>query len=215
MEPTEHNRRAWDELQRRRSTERSDRLRLTDRLRAYLPEIAGRHVLHLACETGEATAGLAELGALVTGVDDSPDDLEAARANAPTAVFLVGDVQVLPAEVRRGRFELVLATRSLDRVSDLDAWAAGAVAALRPAGTFVIHDVHPVARCVDATLRWRGSYFDEPGQVSSVVNALARAGLRLERLDELPADGPPRRHVEPVPAELVIVARKPPATSAP
>jgi SAM-dependent methyltransferase len=208
MEPTDHNRRAWDELQRLRSEERSERRRLPERIQSYLPEIEGRHVLHLGCATGETTADLAGLGALVTGVDGSPEELEVARANTSNAVFLVGDVHALPAELRRGRFDLVLASRSLDRVRDLDAWAGGAVAALRPGGTFLVHDVHPVARCLDATMQWRGSYFAEPWPVGSIVTALARAGLRLERLDELPPDGPPRRHADPVPAELVVVARK-------
>src|SRR5919198_239866 len=69
MEPTERNRRAWDEIHRRRSDAMAGRLGIPDAIRERLPDVNGKHVLHLQCATGESTAELAKLGALVTGFD--------------------------------------------------------------------------------------------------------------------------------------------------
>ena len=206
MEPTERNQRAWAELRRRRAEATAEEQRLPRWVRSRLPVIVGKHVLHLHCWTGEATEDLAELGALVTGVDDSAEALEAARERLPNAVFIAADVHELPLEMRRGRFDLVLADGP---VLDLASWAAGAVAALKPGGQLFLRDAHPVVGCLDAALRWRRSYFDEDAlRLGEIVTAVAEAGLVVVRLDEAPAQD--RRVQDPrVPAELLLVARKP------
>jgi hypothetical protein len=71
VEPTEHNRRAWDEIHRRRTDAMAGRLGIPPAVRERLPEIDGKHVLHLQCATGESTVQLVELGGLVTAVDVS------------------------------------------------------------------------------------------------------------------------------------------------
>ena len=79
MEPTEHNHRAWDEIHRRRTEAMAGQLGIPAQIRDLLPDIEGKHVLHLQCATGESTAELVEQGALVTAVDISPEALEVAR----------------------------------------------------------------------------------------------------------------------------------------
>src|SRR5439155_10110125 len=81
MEPTAHNRRVWDEVHRPRTGEAA--ARLPEAVERRLPDLAGKHVLHLGCGTGEATAELAGLGAFVTGVDASAEAVAAARERAP------------------------------------------------------------------------------------------------------------------------------------
>src|SRR5205809_501649 len=71
MEPTEYNRRAWDEIHRRRADAMAGQLGIPPAVRERLPDVKGKHVLHLQCATGESTAELADLGALVTGVDQA------------------------------------------------------------------------------------------------------------------------------------------------
>ena len=66
MEPTDQNRKAWDEIHRRRTQAMAGQLGIPAGIRELLPDVEGKHVLHLQCATGESTAELVELGALVT-----------------------------------------------------------------------------------------------------------------------------------------------------
>lgn len=235
MEPTDHNLRAWDEVHRRRAEAMAGELGIPSWVRERLPEVFGRHVLHLQCATGEETAQLAALGALVTGLDISGEALEVARERASNAVFIQGDVQALPTELRRGRFDLVYTGGGvLTWVLDLGAWAHGVVTALKPGGQLLLYDGHPVVTCLDAALRWRESYFrtelepnvgwehfELPGpeatevkferfwQLGQIVTTVAEAGLVVTRLDELPADRHWRRQDPRVPGEFLLLARKP------
>ncbi len=203
MEPTEHNRRAWEEAHRRPPEEG-----LPARVRERLPDVDGRHVLHLGCPNADSAAELAQLGALVTGICASEAELAAARAAAPDAVLVHARADALPLELRRARFDLVYsAAGTLAAVRDLDGWATGIAAALRPGGGLVLHDAHPVLRSLDAALRWRDDYFgDGDGwRLGQVVTALVRAGLTLHRVEELPNVGA-RRQDPRVPSELVVLA---------
>lgn len=200
MEPTEENIRAWEEAHRRGAPARPG---LPPVVRDWLPELDGRHVLHLMCGSGEATAELVARGALVTAVDPAADVLAPARQNVPTAAFVQAGPQELPPELLRGRFQLVYAARgTLARLRDLDAWAHAVARALRPHAYLLLHDEHPVARCVDPLLHWRGGYFDAP-TLGGVLTALGQAGFVLRRLGEWAGEEPR------LPLEFVLVARKP------
>ena len=59
---------------------------------------AGRPVLDLGCGPGHATAHLAALGLIATGVDLSPNMIAMASAAFPQSRFLVGDFFALPCE---------------------------------------------------------------------------------------------------------------------
>ena len=65
MEPTEENIRAFDA--RHRATHEPDVLPAI--VARTLGDLKKKRVLHLLCSTGEATAALAELGAVATGLD--------------------------------------------------------------------------------------------------------------------------------------------------
>lgn len=184
-------------------------------IRERLPDLRGRHVLHLPSGTGEATAALAELGALVTGVDADPSTLAAARERAPGAAFFQAELDDLPLQLRRGRFDLVLLDDgALEGPAALEPLFAGALAVLRPGGVLVLQHWHPVAGCLDpVTLRWRESYFAEGvPRLGEVVTAVAAAGFELEELAELPSPPPSGTgtRLDPrVPARLFLRARKP------
>ena len=202
MEPTDLNRRVWDEVHRPRERRLPG---LPQVVEERLPDLSGKHVLHLGCGTGEATAELAGLGALVTGVDASAEAVAAARERAPAVAFVQGDPDRLPVELRRSRFDLVYTAIG----DDVDAWTAGIAAALRPRGELLLHDVHPVLGCLDEMLHWRESYFVAGRRrLGEVVTALAAAGLALESLEELPVESPLLPQARRVPGELVLVARK-------
>ena len=199
MEPTEHNRRAWDEIHRRQAEAMGAPVGLPDAVRERLPDVDAKHVLHLPCGTGEATAELADLGALVTGVDASSEAIAVAQERAPTAAFVVSDVQELPLQLTRARFDLV-------------PWAGNVAAALRPGGALLAYDEHPVAACVDATSRWREDYFADggPWRLGQILTAVAGAGLALRSLDEFSwiYKTSWRRKDPRVPGQFVLLAEK-------
>jgi SAM-dependent methyltransferase len=208
MEPTDTNLRAWDEAH--RSLRRGGGRRgLPKPVRERLPDLEGRHVLHLGSGAGRETAALIGLGALVTGVDGSEETVRAARKRLPDAALVAADIQELPVELRRGRFDVVYSSwGTLALVSDLARWTAGIAAALRRGGVLLAYDEHPVAACLDQMLHWHESYFDT-WPVSRVVEALLGAGLGLERLEELPDPNRWGRREVRVPGDLVVIARKP------
>jgi predicted TPR repeat methyltransferase len=208
MEPTEGNLRAWEEAH-RRLRRGGGRRGLPKPVRERLPDLTGRHVLHLTCGAGRETAALIGLGALVTGVDASEETVRAARKRLPDAALVAADVQELPVELRRGRFDLVYSSwGTLAMVSDLDAWAAGISAALRSGGVLLSYDEHPVAACLDQMLHWHESYFDA-WPVGAVAESLLGTGLQLERLEELPDPNRWGRREVRVPGDLIVVVRKP------
>jgi SAM-dependent methyltransferase len=210
MWPTDQNREAWEERFGRRAVEGRG---LPEAVRGRLPDLEGKHVLHLGCGTGEATADLRALGALVSGIDPSAEALAAARERAPDAAFFQAELHQLPLQLRRRRFTLVFAGEgALARVPEPALLAEAAAAALRKNGRLVVSDRHPVADCIDPVdLRWRESYFEEGRRrLGDIVTAFLGAGLALLELDELPpAKEHGGRHDPRIPAEFLLVATKP------
>jgi SAM-dependent methyltransferase len=211
MEPTEHNRRAWDEIHRQRAEALAGDRGLPSPVRHALADLTGKRVLHLQCGTGESSAQLAELGAVVTGVESSGQALEAARERWPSILWVQADPQALPRELRRGRFDLVYSgLGSLAQIGDLDAWTQSVASALRPGGDLLLYEEHPVALCVDGLMHWRESYFDEGSRrLGQVVTATSRAGLAPRALEEYPSRSEGwRRHDARVPGTFLLYAQR-------
>ena len=211
MEPTDDNRRAWDAVHR----PRPEPVTLPPIVQRTLGDLGKRRVLHLQCATGEATAALDALGAVVTGVDPREEALDTARERWPRILWVHGEAQELPAKLRRGRFDLVYSGEGvIGSLADLDGWAGGIAAALRPRGELLVFDDHPVADCVDGLLHWRNDYFREPTdperlwRIGQVVSALARAGMHVEALEEYPGGTSRRRHDRRIPATFLLYARR-------
>ncbi len=124
--------------------------------RRLLGDLAGKKALHLLCNAGGDTLSLANLGAHVTGVDISDEAITAARNLSETtgipAKFERADVyEWLDGAIREGRtFEVVYVSYGVVCwLSDLDAWARGIAAVLKPGGRFALVDFHPVADMLD------------------------------------------------------------------
>ncbi len=226
MEPTEENRRAFDQLHGLRIAAMSDRPGIPEAIRHLLPNLAGKHVLHLMCGTGEASAELAGLGGLVTAVDVWSEALTAAGERYPEIAFVHSDVHELPLQLQRRRLDFVYAGGGILRyVHDLDALATGMANALRPGGRLLLWDAHPALECLDpASLRWLEDYFGgslvigprlgEQQEVrlwrlGEIVNAVVRAGFLLRRLEEFPSLEAGRRHDPRIPGEFALLADKP------
>jgi SAM-dependent methyltransferase len=211
MEPTDENLRAWDEVHRARA----EPVALPPLVQRTLGDLTKKRVLHLLCSTGAATAALAELGAVATGVDPRPQALETARERWPKILWVEGEPESLPRQLRRGRFDLVYSGEGvLGGLSDLDGWATGVAAALRLHGELLVFDDHPVADCVDGLLRWRSDYFRDPSdpdrlwRIGQIVSALARASLHVEALEEYPGGTSRRRHDRRIPSTFLLYARR-------
>jgi SAM-dependent methyltransferase len=207
VEPTDVNRRMFDEVHRRGGDGRAE---LPPIVQQTLGDLGGKSVLHLHCGSGEGSAELAEAGAVVTAVDTDEALLDVARERWPSILWIAADAQTLPSNLRRARFDLVYSPEGvLGGLVDVDAWATGLAASLRGHGELLVFDDHPVALCVDGLLRWHADYFDD-GMVrlGSVVSALARAGFRVEALEEYPLDAAGRRHDRRIPGSFLLYARR-------
>jgi SAM-dependent methyltransferase len=187
MEPTDANMRAFDALHRRLQRPPSG---LPPIVKATLGDLAKKRVLHLHSGAGGSSAELAEGGAVVTALEASEEALEYAREQWPSILWIHGDAQALPAELRRGRFDLVYSPEgTLWHLGDLDAWAAGIAAALDSRGELLVYETHPVALCVDGFQRWHYDYFaDGFWRLGKIATTLVRAGFRIEALEEYPGD---------------------------
>src|SRR5919201_1751615 len=212
MEPTDHNLRAWEEVHRPRADARTGRPGLPSPVRHALADLRQKRALDLRCGTGEAAAAFAELGATVTGVDSSAEALAFARERWPSILWIQGEADALPRELRRGRFDLVYSGDGVDAIRDLAAWAAGIASALRSGGDALVYGEHPVAKCVDGLMHWRESYFDDGAivRLGRMVTAIARAGLVVRALEEYPQQpGKVRHHDARVPGTFLFHARRP------
>ena len=208
MWPTDENRQAWDQRYAARGPG------LPDAVRERLPDLAGKHVLHVPAGTGEVAADLMEFGALVSAVDPSDAKLAAARQRAPDAAFFQAELDELPLQLRRHRFAFVYAgLGTLAAARELGPVASALTAALRKNGRLILYDVHPVFACIDPIgLRWRENYFTEGFWRLGQVAVAFGATLDVTALDELP---PPRAaetiaRVDPrVPTYFLLDATRP------
>jgi len=95
---------------------------------------AGERILDLGCGTGQLTSQIAESGAHVVGLDNSPVMLEEARKNYSSLEFVLGDAANfrLP-----DAFDAVFSNAALHWVKNAAGAAESIARALRPGGRFV------------------------------------------------------------------------------
>ncbi|MDG4827364.1 class I SAM-dependent methyltransferase [Asanoa sp. WMMD1127] len=122
--------------------------------------------LDAACGTGRHAAFLAAAGHTVVGVDSSPDMLARARAAAPRAAFVDGDLHELP--LPDASVDLVTCALALTHVPALEPVFAEFARVLRPGGHLVTSDIH-----------WQSLYLG--GIASTVDDAGVEARLPASR----------------------------------
>lgn len=169
----EQNRLSWNEAtaahQRHREHEaallRQGGITLFPEELELLGDVADTAVVHLQCNAGRDTLSLASLGACVTGVDISDTAIDvardlSARADIP-ARFIRMDIYDWLDDAASGdeRFDTAFCSYgAFCWLSDLDRWARGIAAILRPGGRFVAVDFHPVAAMFDDGWRLAAPY---------------------------------------------------------
>lgn len=123
---------------------------------AALGDLNGKTLVHLQCHFGMDTLSWARVGALVTGVDFSPNAIEEATALAvraelsERATFVRSSVDDAPQVLAGKRFDVVyVSLGSLCWLPDVANWAAVVAELLVPGGRLYLHDVHPFSSCFD------------------------------------------------------------------
>ncbi len=212
----EQNRRLWDEIADVHFNHPDYRVReflagwnsLKPIERRLLGDVRGKSLLHLFCQFGLDTLSWARLGAEVTGVDISGRSIELAheltRQTGLKAEFVRSDVVELTGKIDR-TFDIVFQSYGTHHwVGGLDRWARVVAHHLKPGGTFLMVDIHPIA-----TVYLQGvSYFEREAKryndpdyadkdyvpseesvewqhsLGEIVTAVIAAGLRVERLEE-------------------------------
>lgn len=179
-----------------------------------LGDISGKKILHLQCHFGQDTISFSRMGAEATGVDFSEKAIEAARelsvkTEAYTR-FICSDVYNLHEQLNE-QFDIVFTSYgTIGWLPDLEKWAWTVSKFLKPGGTFVFAEFHPVVWMFDPAfekIAYRyfksdaiietelGTYADVTAPVeyemitwnhslSEVVNSLIEAGLEIELLNE-------------------------------
>lgn len=169
----EQNRRSWNVVVPAHDSHRRDQIAffrqggstLFPEERALLGDIAGKRLAHLMCNAGQDSLSLAQFGAVVTGVDISDEAIASAERLAKetglAATFVRSDVyDWLDATTHSvDRFDIVYcAYGAICWLSDLQRWAEGVAAVLRPGGRFVLMEFHPVSNMFDADWRLAKPY---------------------------------------------------------
>jgi SAM-dependent methyltransferase len=150
-----------------------------DRLRsielAELGDVKGKSLIHLQCHFGLDTLAWARRGAIVTGVDLSPNSIELAQSLARevglNATFICSDIGQLN-QVLSSEFDIVFTSYGvLHWIRDMGGWADTIARLLKPGGVFYIVEDHPFFRTLtpneDHTLEVANPYFfsEEPDHV--------------------------------------------------
>ena len=129
---------------------------------ARLDPKAGERVLDLGCGDGVLTAQISAAGAVVTGVDASPEMVRAAAARGVDAHLV--DARKLPFH---GEFDAVFSNAVLHWVPEADAVIAGVARSLRPGGRFVAEfgghtNVAAIAVAIRAVFGRHGVRYSSP-----------------------------------------------------
>ena len=104
-------------------------------LLALLSPQPGERILDAGCGTGHLTAGIAQSGAHVLGIDRSAAMIAQARANFPDLAFEIQDVCALP---YHAEFDAILSNAVLHWVQPPETAAAAMARALKPGGRLVL-----------------------------------------------------------------------------
>lgn len=181
---------------------------------AIIGEIKGKSILHLQCHFGQDSISLARMGAKVTGIDLSDEAIEKARELNPAcgtnAEFVVSDVYDLPGNLE-GTFDIVFTSYgTIGWLPDLDRWAEVINHFLKPGGSFVFAEFHPVVWMFDDQFEkigynyfkgeaivetQQGTYADRNASIEitsvswnhglgEVITSLLQAGLNIRHLEE-------------------------------
>ncbi len=133
----------------------------------------GKHILDLGCGTGHLTAKIADSGALVVGIDNSPDMIAQARLNYPNVEFRLSDAAKFSVE---RRVDAVFSNAVLHWIRDAEGVVGAVERALKPGGRFVAEfggkgNVGVILRAAEQILgrEFNPWYFPSVGEYSTLL----------------------------------------------
>ncbi|MCL1127043.1 class I SAM-dependent methyltransferase [Shewanella surugensis] len=179
-----------------------------------LGDVNNQSLLHLQCHFGLDTLSWARLGANVTGIDLSPVAIEQAKQLAAqtnlNAAFICSDIyqyfDLKQRETKPELFDIIFTSYGvLCWLNDLDLWAQGISASLKPNGIFYLAEFHPMVDLLSGNdyFTTKQQIIEEPTytenhndeidtlavwshSLSDVINALLAAGITIESFNEIP-----------------------------
>ena len=180
-----------------------------------LGDIKGKRLLHLMCHFGMDSLSLARKGATVTGVDISDASIQLAKKLSKEidvpATFICSDIYKLE-NVLHEKFDIIFMSYGvLLWLSSIKKWAKLIESFLKKGGFFYIVELHPFTTMLSYDFKIQYDYFDKGPYLddadgsytnweekikgvtyewsytmSDVINALQKAGLKIEYLHEFP-----------------------------
>ncbi len=187
-----------------------------------LGDIKGKSIIDLGCGGGQNAVALAKMGARVTAVDFSHEQIRLAENLASeldaSIDFITGEISDLSRLPKSG-FDIAISACAIAYVPDINSTFAEAFRVLKPGGRFILSDMNPLQYIMDEIdggvefnhkypyapilLKWRWE-FDElqraPGfqhyvrSISCYHNALTAAGFAVSKILE-PKSTPDTPHI--------------------
>jgi 2-polyprenyl-6-hydroxyphenyl methylase / 3-demethylubiquinone-9 3-methyltransferase len=103
-----------------------------------LKPLAGRAALDVGCGAGLLCEPLARLGAIVTGVDAAPENIEVAKSHAVQSGLAVDYHAGELTEQKLGKFDLVTSMEVIEHVADPATFVAELKTHLKPGGLMIL-----------------------------------------------------------------------------
>jgi len=134
---------------------------------ALAGDVRGRHVLQLACATGDEVISWSVLGAYAHGIDISQVHIDTATAKAAAigidCDLRCGDMFTLPPDLTD--LDLIyISWGGVNWAPDINLWANVVASRLRPGGAVLISEMHPLWFSLSVTgenaLTVRADYFE-------------------------------------------------------
>jgi 2-polyprenyl-3-methyl-5-hydroxy-6-metoxy-1,4-benzoquinol methylase len=134
-----------------------------------LGDVTDRFILHLQCHFGQDSMSLSRLGALVTGVDFSDEAINYAARLADElhldTQFVLSDVYDLKNHLA-GQFDVVFTSYGvIGWLPDLDKWAEIIHHFLKPGGSLIMVEFHPVIWMFDNDFEKVAYSYFKDGQI--------------------------------------------------
>lgn len=162
-------------------------------VRHLLGDLDGKRVADIGCGTGRYSRYAIQQGAAFAhGVDFSEAMLRVAQGHAAQLKHMVvaqGEIDALP--LASGRYDVVVCALALEHVADLRTAIHELARILKPGGTLVISDFHPMLMMVGTRSGIRNFVRSVQDYITPMIEAgLQITDLREPKVGDLPAEFP-------------------------